>query len=358
MAEIAKAKKQKNENAKEPELVVKKLGRFGYLDTIHISLIVLAAILVALLLVVSYSKPVVLIRNVTNSTQPLNCTYGLQNGKCVVPLHNVSEVEAQAERVLASYAYLNSSLSLLAYFSDIKNASYAYLPSEGSWLATIPATNPATGTRFMFYLLINGTTLNATPYLQTIMPSKIIPNRVVSQGVIAVNGKFACQSQYPLQVFWFIDPYAPGSIASLLNATSIQSRFGGKVNVSVKVLYGAYSSLIGSRFGQLNAEALSKYVLCASTQSNFSRFATNLYAAYSGSYMPNQTLMTIARESSLNITDLDSCIANSTTIMNRQALLAEYYNITSTPVDIVNCEYMTLPQTAVNGICYANSTLC
>ncbi|MEM3248076.1 MAG: hypothetical protein QXM58_00070 [Candidatus Micrarchaeaceae archaeon] len=357
MAKAKSMEKRKHGNA-EPELVVKKLGRFGYLDTIHVSLIVLVAILVALLLVISFSKPAILIRNVTNSTQPLNCTYGLQSGRCVVPLHNVSEVSAQVERVLASYAYINSSLSLLAYFSDIKNASYAYLPSEGSWLAAIPAINPSTGTHFMFYLLINGTTLSVIPYLQTIMPSEITANRVVSQGVISVNGKFACQSQYPVQVFWFIDPYAPGSIASLLNATSIESRFGNKVNVSVKVLYGSYSALVGSRSGQINAEALSKYVLCASTQSNFSRFATNLYSAYSGSYMSNQTLLAIAKDSSLNIAQLDSCLANSTTIMNRQALLAEYYNITSTPVAIVNCKYMTLPQTVVNGICYVNSTIC
>ena len=341
-------------SAKEPEIIVKRIGRFGGLDSIHISLLVLVVLLIAVLLVVSYSKPIS-IRNTTVE----NCTYGMLNGTCVYPIHSEAEVTSQAERILASYGYVNTSLSLLPYYSDVGNMSVSYMPESKEWLVRIPVTNAISGSSFYVSFQIYDSNLSlATPYIQAIAPSSIVNNMVVSEGVVKAYNKFACPVQYPLPVYLFIDPYAPGSIQALSNIENLSSRFGGKLNVTVKVLYGPYSEMIASQYGSQNAQSLGKYILCASMQDNFSKFVGGLNAIYSNSYVSGATLNNLAKFSGINTGELDSCMANATSLMNRQSLLAKFYNITSTPIVVTDCMYLSLPQTEPNAICYANSTIC
>ncbi|MGC8587268.1 MAG: hypothetical protein ACP5K9_03220 [Candidatus Micrarchaeia archaeon] len=341
-------------HGKEPEIIVKRVGRLGGLDSIHVSLIILVLLLIAVLLVTSYSKPI----SVRNTTAE-NCTYGMLNGTCISPIHTQSEVAAQAERILASYGYINSSLSLLPYYSDVGNMSISYIPTSREWLVRIPVLNAVSGAKLYASLVMYDSNLSlAVPYLQTVAPSSIVGNRVVSEGVILASGKFACEIQNPLQVYLFIDPYAPGSISGLEEIENLSSRFGGKLNVTVKVLYGPYSQIVASQYGAQNAQALGQYILCASMQRNFSRFVGGLNAIYSNSYVPAATLSQLAKFSGINSSLLDSCMANATSLMNRQALLAKFYNITSTPIVVTDCMYLSLPQTTLNAICYANSTIC
>ena len=347
---------------KELEIVIRPIGKFGGLDNIHIALIALVAILVMLMAIISYSKPQVLVSsNVSNATCSSFCANQIAS-LSIKPLHTQGEVINYTERVLATYNFINMNSSLgtyLPFYSNVSMINASYSPSSGEWYVVVPIKNPISNSTFYasFEIYDKNLTL-ARSYIQTISPNKILSYQVVYPGVIAIPGKFACNVASPIQVFWFIDPYAPGSIYSLEQILKLENEFGSNINVSVKILFGAYTDLIGSRYGVFNSQELGKYILCASQQKNFSSFVINLNALYSSNYMNNQTLYTIAKYSGLDMPMLNSCILNSTTLINRQTLLAEYYNITATPAVIVNCKYLTLPQTVANGVCFTNETLC
>ncbi|MCL5239706.1 MAG: DsbA family protein [Candidatus Marsarchaeota archaeon] len=336
----------KSKRIREPGIVVRPLGRFGGLDNLHLMLIILVVLLVLLLLVVSYGKPILVMvgNNTTGNT---------------TALHTAAQIKAVAEHVLASYATVNSSLSLIPFISNISSMHVSYLPDSGAWYVQLMAKNLVNNVAFSLAFQINDTnTSKVTPLLQTALPSQISNNSVVSSGVVALAGKYACTNTSPTQVYWFIDPYDVGAVHSLLNASNIERMYGSNVNLTVKIVIGSATQRIGSQVGLVNALYLSKYAFCASQQSNFGKFASALDAAYSGQYMSQNSLASIAEGAGLNSTQLDSCITSSSSVLNTQALLAQYYNITFTPAVVVNCHYLALPQTAREALCYTNSTLC
>jgi len=347
-----KGRENKNKAAKEPKIIVKPVGRFGGLDNIHLALIAVIVLLALILLVVSYTKQPVFPVNVTTTSTVLTNT-------TAKPLHNATEILTQAERVLASYSYVNSSLNLLPYITNVSNASVAYVPSTRQWLVQVPAVNPVNNEVFTMAFSINDSNISKVlPLMQTAIPSQITKNRVVANGVIRLYGKYPCSTQTPLNVYWFIDPYAPGAVKSLLNLTKLNALFNGKINTSIKIFTTQYTLSVARTYGLSNAEELGKYIFCASLQKNFTNFVYNLNSVYANAYVPQQELATIANESKLNSTLLNSCIANASTKINAQALLAQYYNITQTPMVVVDCKYMSIPQTTKNAVCYANSTIC
>lgn len=336
----------KNARVKEPSIIIKPLGRFGGLDNLHLTLIVLVVLLLALLLVVSYGKPILVIQG--------NNTTG--NGTSV---HTSAQIRALAERILASYANVNSSLSLIPFISNVSGMQTYYLPASGEWYVQLTAKNFVNNVAFSLAFLINDTdTSKITPLLQSVVPSQISNDSVVSTGVVSLAGKYTCANPKPTQVYWFVDPYAVGGVQSLLNASSIKGTYGSNVNLTLKVFVGSDTQRIGSQVGLFNALYLSKYALCTSEQSGFGRFASNLNSAYSGNYVSQDTLASISNESGINYTQVSSCVNSSSSVLNAQALLAQYYNITSTPVAVVDCHYLALPQTAKEALCYANPSLC
>ncbi|MDE1825733.1 MAG: hypothetical protein KGH61_04295 [Candidatus Micrarchaeota archaeon] len=339
----------------EPQIVVRPIGGLGGLDGIHVALIVLVVMLIALLLTISYSKPQVIIRNSTSSA--LNCTYAY-NGSCSTPIHNYSSAAMRVKQILASYEYVNNSLFVLAYYSDVKNMSLQYLPQSREWLAVVPVHNPSNGNlTYASFALYDPNLSLVRSYVQSAQPSKVLGNYVVSKGVVAVAGKFACSQKVPIQQFWFMDPYAPGSISSLGNLTSLELKYGSKLNVSIKILNGPATTQVLDRFGS-NATALGSYVYCAAKQQNFSRFASSLESIYSNAYISPSLLSQIASSSHLDIGSMQSCISGTSQAFSDQALLAKFYNITQTDVVLTDCMYISQPQTAISAICYANSTLC
>jgi hypothetical protein len=301
----------------------------------------------------------VITRNVTNSTAGLNCTYAYA-GACVYPSHNSSQAREQVGRILASYINMNNSLSLeLPFYADIRNASVSFIPSSREWYVVVPMVNPVGGIPYKTSFLLYDSNLSmVAPFIQTVAPSKVLSNEVVAQGVVKDSRAVACTTQSPTQLFWFIDPYAPGSIQSLSTLVSLENTYGSGINASVKIVYGSYSQLVGSAHGYNNTVALGKYILCASEQSSFSKFVPNLESAYSNAYMPPSELNTIANYSGLDIPTLNACIAGSTSILGAQGYLASYYNITSTPMVVAGCQYLAIPQTAGSAICYANASVC
>jgi hypothetical protein len=351
--------------AKEPQIVVRPIGKFGGLDNIHIALIALVAILVMLVAIISYSKPQVLIANESlNASCASFCANEINNLNMSLPkpLHTVEDVANYTERVLATYNFINLNSSIAIYFpfySNVNAMNISYIPSLGEWHVVVPIKNPVTNSTFFSSFDIYDKNLTiANAYLQTILPNKILSYKTVYPGVLSIPGKFACSEKSPVQVFWFIDPYAPGAIYSLEYIPKLESLFNSNVNITIKILFGEYTNLIGQRYGSLNAQYLGKYILCASQQKNFTNFIINLNALYSNNYVDNQTLYMVAKYSRLNLSELNSCIANSTTLINRQALLAEYYNITATPSVVVDCRYLAIPQTTSNAVCFANMNLC
>jgi hypothetical protein len=339
---------KKENKIKEPSIIIRPIGKLGGLDNLHITLIIVIALLFLIVLVTSYSKPI-LITNSSNST----------NVSTHAPEHSVVQIKTLVERLLASYATVNTSLSLLPFISNVTAMNATYLNASRSWYVHLTARNPGSNITFAIAFLINDLdTTKVTPLLQAAIPSQIGNNTVVAQGVMQLGGKYACLSSSPMQIYWFVDPYASGAVRSLLNATNLETSLGNKVNLAVKIRFGSDTQNIASSFGLFNSQYLGKYIFCASQQKNFSSFVSNLNSLYSGTYVPQGVLSSIANLSKLDFPELSSCVNASSQPLNIQSLLAQYYNITQTPIVVVDCHYMALPQTVHEALCYAETSLC
>ncbi len=348
------ADKREGKKIKEARIIIRPIGRLGGLDGIHLSLIILIAILMALLLVVSYpgSLP-------QQNATLRNCTYGTYNGTCILPKQSPADVRLAAERFLASYADVNTSLSLLPFVADVKNMSLAYLPQAAQWYATLPLINPAYNSTIYFAMLISDKdTSSIVPLLQTMGPGSLSNDYTVSRGVVKLAEKSACQTASPLHIDWFIDPYAPGAVKSLLDAVAEEKSMGSSINLTIEILFTQSSQVISKAYGLNDTLALGEYLFCASQQSQFGTFVGKLNSIYANAYISPQIASELANASSLNRSALQSCLGSAGTLINRQAVLAKYYNITSTPSVVTNCEYLSIPQTESYAICYSNSTLC
>ncbi len=341
-------------NIKEKSIIIKPIGSRGGLDGIHLALIVLVIILVLLVVSISYTKEII-IRNESAA----NCTYGAANGTCMIPKSTAAGISSAFSRIIASYANSNSSLSLIPYLANTSTASEQYLPYSKAWLSRISGYNPATNQSFYFAAMINDTNNSKfIPFVEVTKPTNLTKNSVVSTGVVKLAGKYACTIQKPTQVLWFIDPYSPGAISSLSNAIAIEKRFNSSVNLTLKMLYTQASVKVANAYGLAEAQALSGYLFCASLQPNFSRFSEDLNSLYTGSYVSSQTLGIISNQTGLNYTAMSSCLNSYPQVFERQNLLSNYYNITTSPIVVTNCDYMSLPQTAEEAVCYSNSSLC
>lgn len=348
--------KKEKQSVKEPSIVIKPIGRFGGIDSIHIAMLILIVILIGLLLAVTYLKPITVI---TNSTS-FNCTYNVRNGQCILPTHNTTEIKQIAESLIAKYADVNSSLSLLPYYSNVNLMNITYSPQNGDWYVDVPVQNPVSNVTSHFDIIINDTSGDAVPLLQIAKPAGVLTNNlVVSKGVIQVIGQPSCAVQNPLQIYWFIDPYSPGSISTLPIMTSLQKEYGSKINASIKILFTESSENIDASEGLNNSLALGTYLYCASIQNNaaFASFVKGVNSSYSGSYMSPSLLSAIAGQSQLNLSALNSCINNVPNLVSVQHLLAQYYNISSSPSIVTDCKYLSIPQTESDAIALSNQSL-
>ena len=339
----------------EPSILVKPISRFGGLDNIHIALIALVVILILLVVAVSHNTTITVV-NATNGTKA-----NVTNSTPGMPIHTAAQAKMQAERILASYADLNNSLALLPYLSDVNGANVSYIQGSKQWYVSIPYVGPANGKTYLFAILMSDANLSKfSTFAQDINPNAVSQNYVVSQGVVKLYGRTSCTStNNSVPVYLFMDPYAPGSIQSLHNVTGLEQKFGNKVNVSIKILSTQYSLAIADSYGGLNNSLqLGKYLLCASTQRNFTGFVNAVNSTYQGKYVPAYLLEELAGQAGLNTTSLSSCVASSQGIINAQFTEAQYYNITSSPAVLTSCEYLSIPQTAQNAVCYSNPSIC
>ena len=353
----------KKKQIKEHSVVIKPIGPAGGLDYIHLTLAALVGLLVLIILIISYGKTPQILPLQTNSSQPANspvltCTYGYADGKCISPASNVSQVKASAEKFLASYNYINSSLSLLPYISNVTEMKESYIPYANAWYVSVPAKNPVSNATFTFAMLVNDTdNSKIVPFIQTVAPAETGSNYVVSTGVVQIAGQPGCRISSPLQAYWFVDPYEPGSMLSLSEMLALDNEYGQHINSTVKILYTQASQRIASLYGTNDSLALGSYLFCASKQAEFGSFLQKVSQNYTGAYISGDSLYNMALGSGINMSAMGNCLSTAGEAISRQGLLAQYYNITSSPSVVTDCRYLSIPQTENASIRYANASI-
>ena len=356
------AKKNINNKKSEPNLIIKPIGRLGGLDGIHVVLVLLLVVALALLLYISYAKQSILVITNQSANQTINttnCVYGFYKNSCVNPIHNATQIKLIFENLLASYSTVNNQDSLIPFISNTSQIKEYYSPSNKTWIVTVTEKDIQSNTTFLFSAIINDTnTSKIIPSIQTILPTIKSKNLVTGNGYIDLTNKTSCITENTTPVYWFIDPYSPGSINSLSYYEQIQKSFNKSVSPDLYILYTQYSQEIANEYGLQNATMMGKYLFCASKQPNFDQFASTLNLSYQNLYISTSQLNLIAKNSNLNITQLSQCISTSGTAINRQAIVANYYNVTSSPFVIIGCKYQAIPQSAYQAICSIKNYTC
>ncbi len=342
-------RKSRKETAKpkagEPIFIVKSAARRGGLDYLHISLLVLVAILVILAFALSAFKPGPVLEN---------CPYGIINGTCAQVQQNSSLVLAAVGKVLAGYSSANSSLSLLAYYSLINRSKVSYVPATGGWVVVVPYVDP----------LLNGSILNSTfilnrnlslagTYLSAIGPNKLSKDRTVAFGTVSIAGRYACNYSGIKPVYFITDPYAPGAISDLRNSLNVSAMYANSINVSYYFVFTGYALSQYGKYGENATQNLGRYLTCASKQrDHFGQFVSNLSNVYSGVPVTKYLLDQIVMGSRMNQTLFTACLSTSGSEIDSSTQLAAFYNISFVPIYIVNCEYSSLPQTVTAAVNY------
>ncbi len=336
---------ERKSKAKEPVFLVKPATRLGGLDYLHVALIALVVVLIALAFSLSLFKQGTVIKG---------CPFGLVNGTCYTPAYNSSQTLTAAEKVLANYAYVNSSLSLLPYYSEPNRANVSYIRDSNSWLVTVPYMDPLdNNATFYVSISLSGSSLALQrTYLQTVSPSITGNNTVVSLGTVQIGGKVFCQTAAPVPVYLITDPYAPGAFSGIAKAINLSSTYPNKLNVSYDFIFTNYSSNFYQGYSTYQTQLLGKYLYCSSVQHMVGGYVANLSKIFTGQPPNNETLYQTAIGSGLNPGALNGCLVNSTTALVHQEQLAKFYSVVSTPQFIVDCRYSSLPQTVTHAINY------
>lgn len=331
---------------KEPVYILKPAVKNFGLDYLHMELIAIVIILVALAFALAYFKP---------GTVITSCAYGAVNGTCTVPIHNSTQVLAAAEKIIASYATLNTSFSLLPYYALVNESKLSYLQNQSDWLVIVPYTDPfLSNTIFNFSMLLSDSNLTLeNSFTQMIKPALYTNNSVVAPGTVSLYGSALCTTSKPVPVYMVTDPYASGVIPALYTALNASKHYGNEINMSYYFIFAGSAIPLYGGYGLESTQLLGRYLSCASKQSSFNNFLSNLSIAYKDVPLSNSTLYDIAQGSSLNTSALNTCMANSVTSLNYQAKVAALYNVVTTPEFIVNCKYATIPQTLNLAINYS-----
>jgi hypothetical protein len=110
-------------------------------------------------------------------------------------------------------------------------------------------------------------------------------------------------------------------------------------------------------YGINRTQLFVKYLYCASKQNKLINFVNSLRTLgviISPKAFPvnEELLRSTSILASLNVSQLNSCLNSSTQSLNAQATLASFYNITFSPVVLVNCKYLTIPQHFTDVLAY------
>ncbi len=334
----AKVKKSSAGKKAEPVFMVKAATKHGGLDYLHISLIILVMILVALTFTLSFFKAPVVVPILNNSSCNANCIAN-------VSINNATVI-AKAETILAGYAMVNTSLSLLPYYM-VTNSIRAIPLANRDWLITVNFINPLANDSVFNMSLILSKNLS----LKTIKPVIQSSTKINAYGTVEINNKYNCNYTLPISVYLITDPYAPAALSSILNAINLSSTEPSKISVSYYFVFAKYSMQLYDKYGVYSTQLLGNYL--ASKQRGFKTFVEDLSKVFTGTPVSQAMLNQLVAEANINMSSFSDCINNASSILNGQAALASFYNVTSTPIFIVNCHYLSLPQTVTSAIDYA-----
>lgn len=329
-------------SGKEPVYIIRPAAKMFGLDYLHVLLIVLVIILIALAFALAAFK------------QP---TFAGSNGTSP---YNSSQAITAAERILASYTLTNSSLSVLPYYTFANNATASYLSNLNKWLVIFPYTGPhaINNSIYNFSILLYGSNLTlAAPFVQQFAPSAHVNDTVTAEGVISVSGRVACTNSKPIPVYSIVDPFAPGALNALHIALNASRSYGSAVNMSYDFVFDRYSEQLYTPYTINLTQLTGRYFACASRDSAFGAFLNNYSIAYAGAPMPNTTLYDVVLGSGINISSFQGCYRNSTQILTAEGDLAQLYHAVSPPQFVVNCKYLTIPQTLNYALNYSLAQL-
>ncbi len=329
-----------------PVFILKPAFKNYGLDYLHIELMAIVVILIALAFALAYFK---------QGTVLQNCAYGIVNGTCTEPAHSSAQALLAAERIIASYATVNTSFSLLPYYALVNESSVSYLPNQIAWFVMVPYVDPfMSNTIFNFSMLLSDSNLSLeNSFSQMLKPAMYTNNTVIAQGVVSIYKGTLCTTSRPIPVYMITDPYSAGSMSALYSAINASKHFNNEINMSYYFVFTSSAINFYGGYGAETTQLLGRYLSCASRQSNFHAFLSNLSIAYKGVPLYNSTLYDVAQGSSLNISSLNACIANSTVSLDNQAKVAGLYDVATTPEFVVNCKYATIPQTLNMAINYS-----
>jgi hypothetical protein len=339
-----KTKKDPRLSGKEAVFIVKPVLKGHGLDYLHVTLLALVVILVAFAFVLSYSKPA-----------SIGTSCNANSISCSTPQHNQSQVLSAANQALVYYSSINTSLSLLPYYSLVNQSIASYVPSGKYWLVVIPYISPySRSTTYNFSMVIYDSNLTVkNAYINSIRPIGVSGKSVSALGVVSIDDTAACNTTKPIPVYLITDPYAPGTFAAINTLITASSTYGSSIDAKYFMVFSKYAISKYAGFGAGQTQLMGNYMYCASKQRNFAQFMSNLTIAYTGQPLSNLTLTQIAEGSLLNQSQMSECLTNSSATIDYQAELASRYNITATPQLIVNCKYFTLPQTLGYAINYS-----
>ncbi len=327
----------------QPVFVVRST-RMGGLDYLHISLLALVAVLIGLAFALAYFQPGIVVNG---------CQYGVVNGTCVTLPYNDSQVLSAVGKALAGYANANSSLALLPYYSMLNRTTVSYVANSAEWIAIVPYIDPFSGNKTLNVTFILSNSLKVKQsFISMVNPPNAGNDTVVGLGTVALSGKSLCTYSKPIPVYFVTDPYVPGFIGYLSNTVNISSKYRGEVNMTYYFIASQYAVSKYSQYGSASTQNLMRYLACASPQSRFRQFVSNLSIAYSGNPLSNSTLHDMVLGSGLNVTSFNTCMVNVSSALAGQANIAAFYNVNAVPAYIVDCKYGSIPSVVEDAINY------
>ena len=189
-------------------------------------------------------------------------------------------------------------------------------------------------------------------FLSTLNPTKYTKNQVEAMGVISMHNENICNYTKPVPVYLFIDPYVPGFLSYMNQSFTLQQKYGSSTKFNYYFIFSQYSQAFYPQFGASYTQALGRYLVCASGQSRFKQFISNLGTVYNGEPISPSLLNSVVAGSGLNVTQFASCMQSVNSTLFNQAALSSIYNVTYAPSYILNCKYQTIPETITPAIDY------
>jgi thiol-disulfide isomerase/thioredoxin len=307
-------------------------------------LLLLCVVAIALLSYLIISQP----GPAQQECQQQNCT------AAAMPKHNISEVVHLIGRVMDSYTDL-------AYAAP---TTPKFLAGDNVWEESVVLNRSGSplGVRIRVY--------DSNLTLQSIMvegpkPLSLSEDEVVAQGVVRLNGKLNC-SQDKIRAFVFFDLYCPPCLAAESKVAELKQKFNNSVSFEYKII-PTHSYDLVTKYGSNVTRALG-YLLCARAQDKLDEMKNcteDAYLKHQEVPLTENELTACVNKTSLNTSELDTCMSSYNVDMNRDWMLAETDGLVGTiqtipagaPVITVDCQYKAEPQYAEAAICYAHPEL-